>query len=120
MATKYRKGEKCTWIVVQDNGREVLIDYKWDKPDQSPEAVYIPRVGVFVKGHDIHETRFFLPVRSISGIRAQLAMGSDGQPVEGAKPDELMKWIEGQLLTTAQKYAKRDVKLGEEVEDGND
>lgn len=102
-----RKGEKCTWIVSHTGG-EFLVDYKWDKPEKSPDAVYLPRVGVFIKAADIHETRIFIPTRSIMGIRAYLAQGQTGATVDGAKPDQMMKWIEEQFKTTAEKLKERD------------
>lgn len=80
------------------DGKEFLVDYKWDMPDKSPEAVYVPRVGVFIKAKDIHETRVFIPVRSIMGIRSLVTPAQDGKPVEGGKPDKLAVWIEEQFM----------------------
>jgi hypothetical protein len=101
LATKYVKGEKCTWIITHIGG-EFFIDYKWDMPEKSPHAVYIPRVGVFVEARDDYQTRIFLPARSIQGIRSSLAVGPNGKEVEGAEPDELMKWVEYQCMTNAE------------------
>lgn len=80
------------------DGKEFLIDYKWDMPEKSPEAVYQVRVGVFIKAKDKFDTRVFIPVRSIMGIRSYVANGQDGQPVEGGKSDKLAVWVEEQFM----------------------